>query len=124
MDPRPLDDQLNRLGVDSLGSTDLVYPLVDFFKRSLYLVGDLENQMKTQKEWAEFGKRVYDTSVNHLIDSPGVQKVVIPLITKDGDLATFTVGDFVSCVEFYWDGEERKSRHGYRLSDGSIRWKK
>ena len=74
--------------------------------------------MKTEKEWAEFGKKLYDTAVNNFIDKP-VNGVVIPLTTKDGDIAAVRFDRPVTFVDTVWENGERVFKHYYKLSDGS-----
>ncbi len=72
--------------------------------------------MKTDQEWADFGKLIYDTAMNIFADKP-VNSVTVPFKLDDGALCRVKIEGAAVFIERV--GDEWK--HYYRMSDGSYR---
>lgn len=82
---------------------------------------------KTQKDWARFGKDIYDKSMNMFYDSP-CKYAIIPIHTEDAAIARVTV-EHRSWVDIRHSHDKDGNLvtefwHGYPMSDGTIKWKK
>ena len=71
----------------------------------------------TDKEWINFGKKIYDIAIKHFIDKP-CEKVEIPLQGLDGTLVTIMAGRPMSYVE---QDREGNVHMYYLLSDGKLK---
>ena len=58
--------------------------------------------MKTEKEWADFGKKIYDAAQSLFIDRP-VHKVIIPFADDEGFICRVTVDEIPVYVELRYD---------------------
>lgn len=75
--------------------------------------------MTTEKEWAEWGKKIYDTAMKNFIDKP-VKNVIIPLKDKDGCLTSVTFSHPLIFVQVSGPPEKRRFEHFYKLSTGEL----
>jgi len=78
---------------------------------------------ETDEEWAAFGRRIYDTAINHFKDKP-IRELVIPIEMWGHEVLKVSVTD----VRHFWEptgpiGDRySSSRKGYMLSTGEIEW--
>ena len=76
--------------------------------------------MKTEKEWADFGKQIYDQAAKMFCDKP-VIKAVIPFMDNDNFICRVTVDSIPTFVKTFIDNNgETKFIHYYKKSDGSL----
>lgn len=73
-----------------------------------------------EKEWAEFGRSIYDASQKLFADRPIVE-AVIPFKDDDGFLCRAIIRDIPTFTECYTDKDgNRKWRNFHKKSDGTL----
>lgn len=77
----------------------------------------------TDKEWADFGKKLYDSAISIFHDTPGVREVNVPFKTEDGFTAVAKFNESVRLLETEMRIEDGREVRYYRtirpLSDGT-----
>lgn len=78
---------------------------------------------KTDQEWAEFGKNIWDSAMN--AHKQGSARIIVPFILDDGGMARVVIEPptYTERRLGFINGEPRTEwRHGKKMSNGEIEW--